>query len=466
VSLAVIVLLVLPGAQRHFARDHDRPVGVAVACAVGWYFGACTILSGLVLMIAGTLGDKYVWWGLATAAVGTALLALNRPLSAGRNGARVAASLAYAGYVVLGFVVANETGAAASPNSLIPLGVALMALGGLWVPAASQEHFRHPRAVAWPVAATVGVSVAVVLTTAVAGVGFHAAGSPPGQPNAVSDFSATDAAPPPSPSDTGQPSLASPSLDESTARDAADAVLSASPGSATVDSCDGSTVPDLAVAQYEITDASAQGDGTFRLTADATLDDGTTETLAFTIGADGNGQACLDTGSVQTMDVQSPAPPTPSTPPDDTQTYSAPGGLTVEGPAGWVRDDSANIAHIRDYVDPSSPARLAGAYFRIGIGNESPSGSIRSEANGSAAFLRREYHARIVTIGYSFFLGTTAADVEYAYRVPGTNDHRHGRERIWRANGVTMIIQSSDLAANWSSARALFDQLVTSAGLS
>jgi serine/threonine protein kinase len=148
--------------------------------------------------------------------------------------------------------------------------------------------------------------------------------------------------------------------------------------------------------------------------------------------------------------------------------YSAPGGITVRAPAGWTRDDSANIANIRDYVAPGQD-RNHGTYFRIGIGNPSPQSTIQDEAQGAVDFLTgptNPYHDVVILArSYLSFLGTTAAQIEYL----GTNKdgvRRHGIERLWIANGITREIVLNTPAPDWVRYQAMFDELVASARVS
>lgn len=160
---------------------------------------------------------------------------------------------------------------------------------------------------------------------------------------------------------------------------------------------------------------------------------------------------------------------TPSTPAQTavpSQTYSGPGGISVSGPVGWVPDTSAGVPTVADYRPSSSPQRLLGATFRIGIGNPSPGASFDIEVQQSIVFLQTNNGATILGTSRGTFLGVPAADIQYDYFNAGLGVQRHGIERLWRSNGVTMIIQSSDVDANWPAASAVFAQLVASASVS
>jgi hypothetical protein len=169
--------------------------------------------------------------------------------------------------------------------------------------------------------------------------------------------------------------------------------------------------------------------------------------------------------SIPAPNVTTP-PPTAHAPIDlvgPTERYTAPGGLNVDGPAGWRLDRSAGIANIRDYVDPSSPERLSGGYFRIGIGNPTPRGSFTDEVDQAANFLRTTYTADIRHVSYTTFLGATAADIEYSYVPDGHATARHGIERLSRRDGHTLILQVSDLDTRWARTQAIFMRLTATA---
>lgn len=166
-------------------------------------------------------------------------------------------------------------------------------------------------------------------------------------------------------------------------------------------------------------------------------------------------------------------PPAPSSPESTSssgstaeQSYGAPGGLHVRGPAGWVDDRSAGVPTIRDYRDPASPQRLIGAFFRIGVSNDRPSGDFAAETSDAAKYLRSTYHARILAITQDIpFLDSSASDIEFEYNNAEFGVTRHSIERIWRSDGNTLIIQSSDVADRWPQTRALFDTMTAAAHL-
>jgi hypothetical protein len=149
IAVAVLVA-VLPGARHHFGTDDAGPIGVVIASVVGVCLGAGLMLDGLLLIILGTVVTKFVAWGLVALALGAVMIGVSRPLRAGVNAARIAVSIGYLVYVVVGFVVGHELGAAASFGTLVPFGLALMALGGLWLAESSSTHFGPAGSVALP----------------------------------------------------------------------------------------------------------------------------------------------------------------------------------------------------------------------------------------------------------------------------------------------------------------------------
>ena len=147
-----------------------------------------------------------------------------------------------------------------------------------------------------------------------------------------------------------------------------------------------------------------------------------------------------------------------------TQAYAGPGGLGVKGPSDWHRDYSAAISHVADYASPGTTSPLAGDYFRIGIGNTTPTGSFTDEANQAAQFLRDTYHADIISGPfYQRYMWTTAAQIEFQYVSNKYGVRRHGVERLWRRGDRTMIIESSGLSGDWQQTLTVFTELLSSA---
>jgi hypothetical protein len=173
VCLAVIVLLVLPPtARRFFARDAGRPFGVLSAAVIGLYLGYCALVAGALLMLAGGVGTKYVWWGIGFFVVGCAMVAVGVPLRAGVRRAREVAALCYVAYLVLGFVVTHAAGNTVTAGSLIPCGLVLAAIAGLYVVPSSTAHFGADRPVSVRPGALAVSSAVVIAVVGVACAGF------------------------------------------------------------------------------------------------------------------------------------------------------------------------------------------------------------------------------------------------------------------------------------------------------
>jgi hypothetical protein len=143
IAIAALVAA-LPGARHYFAADGAGPLGVVIAAVIGVCLGTCLLLNGLLLVVLGTVESKFVAWGLLTLVLGGAMIGVNGPLRSGSNGARIAVSAGYVAYVIVAFVVGNEMGSTTSFVTLVPLGLALSALTGLWLPASSTAHFAVP----------------------------------------------------------------------------------------------------------------------------------------------------------------------------------------------------------------------------------------------------------------------------------------------------------------------------------
>jgi hypothetical protein len=308
-SVAVALLLLLPGARRHFARDSQRPIAVDLAAAVGLYFGVCAVIGGLMLMMVGVLGAKFVWWGIGLSAAGAGLALANRPLRAGRNGARIAASICYIGYVVLGFVIADKNGDASSPSAVIPLGIALVALGALWLAPSSQQHFATPRPMIPLHPAALAAWAAVAIASVVfAGVGFHAASTRgslfAGDAPTDQSLSQDPGYSTPAPSYSAAPPSG---VSSEQAQSAAAAAFQAMAGNGSADTCNGD-LPSMAISDFSIDEVTPQTSGSFFVSAGVTLDDGTIETVTVLIGTDANDAPCVEADTVQTSNVQAPTP--------------------------------------------------------------------------------------------------------------------------------------------------------------
>ena len=324
ISLAAIVLITaLPNARAFFAQDKDRPFGVLVASAVAIYFGASIALVGVLFMIGGAVGAKYIWWGIGLTVAGAWLVATTRYLRAGRNSARIGASVAFVIAIVLMFVVNNSGGGqGASLTTLVPLGLGIAALAGLWLPQSSSRHFAEPRELpALTPAAGIGMIVALIALIALAAVGFAS-----GAHSEASTFgSSYDSS-----SDNGyynsEPSYPK-SADEPTEQTYA--VITADDASNYIDSalseleddddpvtdCDGTDVdPSGQITDYQVGDITPQTDGDFDVDATVTFDDGSTQVVTYEVRDNGTGGACID--SDQLADVQQAEPSEPSDVPE------------------------------------------------------------------------------------------------------------------------------------------------------
>ena len=153
---------------------------------------------------------------------------------------------------------------------------------------------------------------------------------------------------------------------------------------------------------------------------------------------------------------------TSSAPVAPTARYTAPGGITVVGPAGWTADTSSGNTNIRDFVAPNG-TRLNGAYFRIGIASANT--TIEAAVAGAQSYLTTVAplkNVRITSTTYVTFFGTPAADIEYtAVRTSGIATH--GIERLWDHNGKTLELTLTANASLWQKYRPVFDQLTASA---
>ena len=112
-------------------------------------------------------------------------------------------------------------------------------------------------------------------------------------------------------------------LDASTASSTADQLFSDMENSSSVDGCDGS-MDALDLQSYQIGQVTPQTSGQFEVSADVTLNDGSTETVSILVGTDAGDQPCVENSSVEQYVSSTPTAtpsPTPTvTPPSDVPT--------------------------------------------------------------------------------------------------------------------------------------------------
>ncbi|HEX4728469.1 MAG TPA: hypothetical protein VH298_11775 [Jatrophihabitans sp.] len=183
ICAALICLLALPPAARQFFARDQSPVGVVATAIACLYFGWCISVTGLLLMAAGAVEVKFVWWGLVFVLVGAGLTALSRPLRRGLPWARGLATLGLSGYAVAGWVFAANDGDSKATSTVVQTAIALGTLGLLWVLGSSTRHFAngpHPvgrRLILQPISWLALGLVAAILAAA----GLSAADSQPTQ---------------------------------------------------------------------------------------------------------------------------------------------------------------------------------------------------------------------------------------------------------------------------------------------
>jgi hypothetical protein len=179
VAIAVIGLLALaPSAKEFFAQDNDRPFGVLVATSVAVYFGAVFAAMGCLMFIVGKVDGKFYGIGVGLLVAGVVLLGSGPGLRAGRNAWRMLVSLAFVALVILQFVQMSSSrlGGGASVGALLPIGLSLIALGGLWFSSSSQHHFANPRAQE-PLTLAAKAGLAAVALFALIGIVLGATGA-------------------------------------------------------------------------------------------------------------------------------------------------------------------------------------------------------------------------------------------------------------------------------------------------
>lgn len=125
---------------REFFATDTRPLGVATAAVANVYFGWVLALDGVLLMIAGVAGARFVVIGLLLLAGAVALIRTGRPLQDGSRNARAAVLTAYAVIALLLIVFTAADGGSAA-GLIVPLGLVVAGTIGLTVPTSSKVHF-------------------------------------------------------------------------------------------------------------------------------------------------------------------------------------------------------------------------------------------------------------------------------------------------------------------------------------
>ena len=148
----------------------------------------------------------------------------------------------------------------------------------------------------------------------------------------------------------------------------------------------------------------------------------------------------------------------------DTSSYSAPGGLSVQGPSGWSCQ-AVTGAQVDDCVAPGG-SRDTAAFFRIGIGNTNPAPTIRKEAHQAVKFLLGPHNTytdvSIENETFAPYQGVEAVDIDSTGTNPAGNP-RHNEQRLWIENGVTYEIELNTPADEASTDEPIFTQLVSQA---
>jgi hypothetical protein len=139
-----------------------------------------------------------------------------------------------------------------------------------------------------------------------------------------------------------------------------------------------------------------------------------------------------------------------------TQPYSAPGPVTVNGPARWA-NHSAEV-DVQDFNPPGSTDLPNAPYMRIGIANRHPQSTMKAEAEATATAILRSpgyTNVKILSQRLCRFLGTDAADFEYT-GVNAFGVQRHGIERRWIRDRTTRTLEYATPASQWSDASLKF----------
>lgn len=362
-AVAIGLVAGTPNARAFFAAD-QRPVGVLLAGVAGAYLGGVAVLDGVLLMVAGAIAHRYLWFGVAFAVVGLVLVAAASPLRAGSTVARAAVVGSLGAFVVVLFALASPLHEASSAGTIIPVGLCVAAVVGLTAPARSRAHFAgqggsalsSPRRMS--TASAVATASATFLVVVMAVVGFSNAGSgaQPASGPVIPEFS--------SPSDTGF--SGSSAITMSDAETFAPDVLNALEGNGTADVCNGGDLPSIDVYDYRIRDVSPATTGTFRVSADVSLSDGSYETVSYLVTDDRSGSACVDPSSFTTReyspdsvgngDQPSVPPPSPTVPTDVPAVPST--GDSVPTDAPLPASPSGSVVAYTSDTTPSDASQI------------------------------------------------------------------------------------------------------------
>lgn len=316
-SIVVILLLTLPGSSRRYYGADPRPSGVSLAATANVYLGAVALIDAMLICLAGAVGAEYVWIGLIFAAVGATLVITSRGLHEGSTVARGITLAVYAalGVAVIWFGIASDQ--FGQFPTLLPLGIVVAGAAALTLPASSRAHFDGPMAsVPLRGPAVVTTVIALMLVAASAVLGFSASGDSSDYSSYGSYESTGYSDPTPDP----QPTYVA--LASSDAESTSTSFLDSLEGTGSASMCSATTAPDLQVYDYRVRDVTPSSSGSFDVTADVTLRDGSYFHVTYSVRDDGSGTGCVD-GDTVTTDQYSPdddlsqQPAVPDTEPTD-----------------------------------------------------------------------------------------------------------------------------------------------------
>lgn len=169
----IVVALLVPTQVRQFLAAHDDgPLGVGIARTICVYFGWVLAVDGVLIMMIGAVGRKYVFWGIAFFAVAALLLWSQVLLLKVRQSGAVLATATLASYIVVQLSFMKSEHASTDASTVIGILVALCAIGALWLPESSRDFYSGAGSVtgSWerPALAS-GVAFAVLLAMGVGG---------------------------------------------------------------------------------------------------------------------------------------------------------------------------------------------------------------------------------------------------------------------------------------------------------
>lgn len=152
------------------------------------------------------------------------------------------------------------------------------------------------------------------------------------------------------------PSTPSATLDADQARTVASNAFDAMAGNGYANTC-GGDLPQIAISTFTIDQVSPQTSGSFSVSAQVTLADGSTETVSVLISEDSSQTPCVDPSSVSESN-QTQATPAAAGPPSDLPSVPSSGDPVPSDPAAPAAPTAPGVVAYDSGVTPTTPAQI------------------------------------------------------------------------------------------------------------